>query len=290
MNEDIEQISNMLKRNSFDESTMFDILEHYREHPPVIHIRLQKGCKILRSSINNEPSLFVDISRLSYPPPQKARTDRTSLQGCPMFYGSIFTSAAISANAYPRIVCAMETTDILHQVDKDGKAVLTQSLWNTTRALTLMAFPFSKALMKPCYEILCFQEDWYRELYRKFSIEAVQFAEYLGDELSKKKYSCLYEITAHIIYNILYHSMEASRLDGIVYPSVWCDGQGMNICLKREVVDECIEFQGAQVQRIYKQNGEATMIPMADSQMDSEGKLQWSPNPKFLKLLRSIWY
>lgn len=285
MNEDITKITNMLKSNRFEESVMYDILEHYRDKPPLIHIGLPKECKILRSSINNELSFFDNVPRLSYPPPDKARTDRASLQGSPMFYGSIFTSAAVSANAYPRIVCAMETTDILRKFDKEGQVFLTQSLWKPTRILTLMAFPFSKVLTKPCLEILRYQADWDSILKRNFSIGSVQFAEYIGEEMSKKNYSCLYEITAHIVQYFLYHSMESSRLDGIAYPSVWCDGQGMNVCLKKEVVDECIEFQGAQVQKIDKESGEATIFPIADSQMDSLGKLEWTPNSDFLKLL-----
>ena len=60
--------------------------------------------------------------------------------------------------------------------------------------------------------------------------------------MSRKNYSCLYEVTAHLVNSFLYKSKESSFIDGIAYPSVWCDGQGMNICLKKEVVDECIDF------------------------------------------------
>lgn len=51
--------------------------------------------------------------------------------------------------------------------------------------------------------------------------------------MSRKNYSCLYEVTAHLVNSFLYKSKESSFIDGIAYPSVWCDGQGMNICLKR---------------------------------------------------------
>lgn len=287
MRNDIVKIANMLKDNRFDESIMSDILVHYRDSPPVIHIRLQKGSKILRSTINNEPGLFDNVPRLSYPPSDKARTDRASLQGKPMFYGSIFTSAAQESNAYPKLVSAMETTDILRKYDEEGKVLLTISLWKPKRELSLMAFPFCKALKKPCKEIVGFQNAWDMELSKRYSVYATRFSEYIGDKISKKKYSCLYEITAHTIQYLLYNSVEAEQLDGVVFPSVWCDGQGMNICLKKEVVDECIDFQGAQVQLLDKIKGEATMFPVADSQISSEGMLEWTLNRDFLKLLGS---
>lgn len=56
---------------------------------------------------------------------------------------------------------------------------------------------------------------------------------------------------------------------------------------EKEVVDECIDFQGAQVQLLNKIKGEATMFPVADSQINSEGMLEWTLNRDFLKLLGS---
>lgn len=143
----------MLQSASFDEDALNEIAGHYLDNLPVVHICLQEGCKILRSSINNERNLFDNVQRLSYPPADKARTDRASLKGKPMFYASIFTSSAMEANAYPRLVSAMETTDILRHFDDEGLVFITQSLWKPRRNLHLIAFPFSKVLTKPCKEI-----------------------------------------------------------------------------------------------------------------------------------------
>ena len=95
--------------------------------------------------------------------------------------------------------------------------------------------------------------------------------------MAEANHSCLYDITANTINHILYESTASSDLDGIMYPSVQSDGQGMNICLKKETVDECIHFQNASVQCIMKKEGKATILPVAYSQLLANGTLQWSP-------------
>lgn len=285
MNDDVLRISQMLQTASFDEDVLNEIAYHYLDNLPVVHIGLPKRCKILRSSINNERNLFDNVQRLSYPPADKARTDRASLKGKPMFYASIFTSSAIEANAVPQLVSAMETTDILRRFDDTGLVFVTQSLWQPRRNLHLIAFPFSKALTKPCKEIQSFIKCWDEEFSNAFSESSVEFAEFIGNEMSQKNYSCLYDVTAHLIHSFLYKSKGSSSIDGIAYPSVWCDGQGMNICLKREVVDECIDFVRAEVERIEKIKGEANLLPIANSLLMPNEKLEWTFTPIGLKML-----
>lgn len=158
-------------------------------------------------------------------------------------------------------------------------------MWQARRTLTLIAFPFSQDLSKPCKEIQNFNKCWDTKYSKAFSYSSIEFAEFIGKEISKKHYSCLYEVTAHLINSFLYKSKESSVIDGIAYPSVWCDGQGMNICLKREVVDECIDFVRARVERIEKIKGEAKMLPIANSLLIPNEKLEWILTPIGLKML-----
>lgn len=73
--------------------------------------------------------------------------------------------------------------------------------------------------------------------------------------------------------------------DGVMYPSVWGDGQGMNICLKKETVDECVHFQQASVQCIDKHVGESNIFSIAESYLLPDGCLKWVPTPYALTLL-----
>ena len=278
----------MLEANNFDKNSMNEVLSHYQDHPAIVPCKILAGAKIIRSSTNDNKEFHNNVARLNYPPVNKARTDRASLEGKPMFYASVFTTA-IKDNAYPRIFSAMETTDILRDFQREGRVFTTQSLWLSDRDLNLFAFPFSKNYTKPCEEITFQRKVWDNGLSQHWSEEYCQFAEYMGDLIAQENYSCLYEITANTINYILYQSTAASDLDGIMYPSVWGAGQGMNICLKKETVDESVHFQHASVQCIDKHVGESTIFGIAESYLLPNGSLKWIPTPYALESLNKAF-
>lgn len=271
---DIEILQSMLLHNQFNKEQMLEILSHYQDHPAVLPCKVLAGSKIIRSSFNADSEFHNNVARLSYPPAQYARTDRTSLKGKPMFYASVFTSA-YKEGAYPRIISALETTDILRGYEKTGKAFTTQSAWSSDRDLRLFAFPFSKKYKKPCEEIV-YQRKFWDEGYSKYwSQHYIVFSEFISDLLATPAYSCLYDITATTIDFLMHKSTLAQDVDGIMYPSVWGDGAGMNICLKPEVVDEHVHFQAASLQIIDKEKGEATIRGVADSVLYPNDELKW---------------
>ena len=198
MNKDILLLKQMLESGCFDESTMREILSHYKDHPAIIPCTVLAGAKIIRSSTNDTKEFHNDISRLNYPPEKYTRTDRASLKGKPMFYASVFTTA-VKDNAYPRIFSAMETTEILRDFQIEGRVFTTQSLWLSDRDLHLFAFPFSKKYKKPCAEITYQRKVWEQYFTEHWSEYYIQFSEYMGDLMAEKAHSCLYDITANAI-------------------------------------------------------------------------------------------
>lgn len=275
MNNDVAAIQKMLDDNRFNPELMRRILAHYQDHPAVIPCKILTDAKIIRSSLNAENQFHQNVSRLNYPPAEYARTDRASLKGKPMFYASVFTSA-YKDGAYPRVISALETTDVLRGFEKTGKVFTTQSAWKTNRDLNLIAFPFSKKYKKPCEEILFQRKYWDNEYSMHWSSDYVEFSEFISDLLATPAYSCLYDITATTIDYLLNESTLSGDTDGIMYPSVWGDGEGMNICLKTDVVDKHISFEAASVQLIVKEQGQATMFGIADSAIFPDGELQWT--------------
>lgn len=287
INDDIKIIKRMIDEGVFNKDALKTILDHYQDHPAIIPCSIKAGAKIIRSS-TNESDFHETISRLSYPPIDKARTDRASLEGKPMFYGSIFTSA-IDNNGFPRIFSALETTDLLREYQSSGIVFTTQSVWMPDRNIHLFAFPFSRKYKVPCKEVQHQRSIWDDELSNHWSDQFTSFSEYLGELMSEVNHSCLYDITASAINFILYESTGAPFLDGVMYPSVQSDGQGMNICLKKETVDECIHFQNASVQCIMKKEGKATIIPVANSQLLPNGSLLWSPTDLTMSILEEAF-
>lgn len=266
-------IHQMLNSNQFDSELMREILSHYQDHPAVLPCKILADAKIIRSSLNADNHFHQNISRLSYPPVECARTERASLKGKPMFYASVFTSA-YKDGIYPRIISALETTDVLRGYEKTGKVFTTQSAWKSNRDLHLIAFPFSKKYKKPCEEILYQRNFWDDEYSKHWPNDYVEFSEFISDLLATPVYSCLYDITATTIDYILNEST-AEDADGIMYPSVWGEGAGMNICLKTDVVDKHVSFEAASVQIVLKEHGQATMFGVADSALFPDGELKW---------------
>lgn len=270
----------MLDKSKIDLPLLNHIIQKYKETIPFQCLKFPRNNKILRSSTNFDNQFHQNIARLSYPPIDKARTDRASLKRKPMFYGSIFTSSAQSDNCLPSITTIFETSDLLRCYEKEGKLITTQSLWKNQRDLRLLAFPFRSNYKNPCSEILENRNRWEHTSKDNFSNDANAFSEFMGELMAtKNEGSCLYEITARMIDAILYDNINSTHLDGIVYPSVWTEGQGMNICLKKEVVDECIQFIDAKMVYLNKKNGDATIVTIANSMKDSEGNLKWKPTP-----------
>lgn len=289
MNRDVQILQEMLGSGNFSSSAMDEVLSHYQNHPAIIPCGLLAGSKIIRSSTNDTKEFHESVSRLNYPPVDKARTDRASLQGKPMFYGCVFTTAVETDNAYPRIFSALETTDILRDYNREGKAFTTQSLWIPDRDLRLFAFPFSKHYKKPCTEVMQQRKIWGDKLVRFWPDEYIKFSEFMGDLMAQENISCLYDITARTIDFILNESTAASDLDGVMYPSVWGEGLGMNICLKKETVNECVHFQTASVQYIYKSVGKSTIFSVAESFLLPDGSLKWIPTDTALGILKEAY-
>lgn len=278
----------MLQDNAFDRSVLMSILDGL-SFTPIIPVMLPAGNKILRSSTNEEHEFHKSVSRLNYPPAEYARTDRTSLKNKPMFYGTVFTSAAKTENGYPRIFSAFETTDILRDYNQKGKVVTTQSVWMTKDAILTFAFPYPKDMPRACNEIKAVREMWDAKK-SEFEQEEVEFMEYIGEIMTRKAYSCLYDITANVVDYILEHVVFIDRpLDGVYYPSVWGDGAGVNICLKPEVVDRCVQFVDAKLVVIDKNVGESFLPFVADSRLDDSGVLQWTPNQYALSLFKDAY-
>lgn len=288
MIESIKIIEQMLQDNAFDRGVLVSILDGMSS-TPIITVMLPAGSKILRSSTNDEYEFHKSVSRLNYPPAKFARTDRTSLKNKPMFYGSVFTSAAKKENGYPRIFSAFETTDILRGYNLKGKVITTQSVWMTQEDMLTFAFPYPKDMPRACDEIKAIREMWDAKK-SEFKQEDVEFMEYIGEIMTRRAYSCLYDITANVVDYILKNNGFIDRpLDGVYYPSVWGDGAGVNVCLKTDVVDRCVRFMDAKLVVIDKNVGHSFLPIVADSRLDDDGVLQWTPNQYSLDLFKNAY-
>lgn len=270
MNKNIQAVLNMLESNTFQQEVLLDILKSYDENIALMPIKLFVHQKILRTR-KNEDGFFGYIHELSYPPKEYARTDRASIEGKPMFYASIFTKEVEKSHAYPRIISALETIPLLRAKGTSGQNLITQSVWMIDEEVHAYSFPLSSQYKRACSEIYMLNSDWDKVLKNEYSEDSIEFFSFIGDLMAKPNESCLYEITATSIDFILEHF----DFDGVLYPSVQAEGQGMNICIKPDVVDSKISFAGAATEVIVRNGDNSQIHILGNTHMITEDSFEW---------------
>ena len=127
---------------NFDAVAYKEYLKRIKIEKNVLSYLVPEGNKILRSRLNDNRAFFDEISKLSYPPICCARTDRASLEGKPMFYGSVFTHLN-GEIVPPKVINLIESSDFFKDKQAIGCQLLTQSAWMNSRPLKFAMFPTS---------------------------------------------------------------------------------------------------------------------------------------------------
>lgn len=266
----VRVVKQMIEQNSFDKELLLNILRSFKDDVALIPVMLLKDQKVLRTRPNGD-DFFSYVYELSYPPAEYARTDRASLAGKPMFYASAFTKNANKTHAYPRIVSALETITLLRSKGATGVKCMTQSLWNVNDNIHMFAFPFSEKYKRACEEIGMLKSGWETLLRESYSKESIEFFTYIGDLMAEINTSCLYDVTATCVDYILTHF----KFEGVLYPSVPLEGEGINICLKTNVVDDKITFAGAATEVIFRNGDQSTIEILGHANMISDTAFEW---------------
>ena len=266
----VRVVKQMIEQNSFDKELLLNILRSFKDDVALIPVMLLKDQKVLRTRPNGD-DFFSYVYELSYPPAEYARTDRASLVGKPMFYASAFTKNANKTHAYPRIVSALETMTLLRSKGAIGVKCMTQSLWNVNDNIHMFAFPFSEKYKRACEEIGMLKSGWETLLRESYSKESIEFFTYIGDLMAEMNTSCLYDVTATCVEYILTHF----KFEGVLYPSVPLEGEGLNICLKTNVVDDKITFAGAATEVIFRNGDQSTIEILGHANMISDIAFEW---------------
>lgn len=263
-------VQRMLETDNFDRELLMHILKSFGEDVAVIPIMLLAEQKVLRTRPNKD-DFFGYIHEMSYPPAEFARTDRASLEGKPMFYASVYTKDAEITKALPRIVSALETIPLLKDIGASGVKVMTQSVWMVNEPIHAFAFPFSNKYKRACSEIDMLNKGWGETLRMNYSNESIEFFTYIGDLMAQPQTSCLYDITATCVDYILSNF----NFEGVIYPSVPVEGEGMNICIKPVVVDSKFSFLGAAIEIITRSGMQTSIEILGHANMILDDAFEW---------------
>lgn len=279
---EIEFVKKMIDLNQFESDMLLSILHSFGEDLALIPLLFLNDQKIIRSRINDKTDLFYEVSDLSYPPAHcVTRTDRASLKGHPMFYASVFTKDAEKTGALPRIISAMETLDILKESHTYQQCIFTQSAWRVKEDIHLFAFPVSDKYKRACSELNMFRKDWETYCKHNYSKNSIEFFSFIGDLMATTASSCIYEVTATCVDYIIRNF----DFEGVVYPSVPSEGEGLNICITPEVVNIKVAFEGAVAETVIRNNMETRIESFAHAQMVSPTSFNWKVTEYGRKLM-----
>ncbi len=259
---------------SFDAVAYKEYLRYVKIEKNVLSYLVPNGHKILRTRVNDDGLLFDNLAKLSYPPKDKARTDRASLEGKPMFYGSVFTHQNDNIIP-PRVINLIESSDFYRDNKSVGEKIITQSAWQNNRHLKLAMLPISLNYKEPCDELKSFQTEFYN-VANAIGMRISEDALYLGNLFAVAGTSRIYNMTANYVDYLLNESDVKDYFDGVIYPSVPSEGLGCNICIRPSLIDEgVVQFLGASSMLLVKDEMESKMSQLFDCDIVGDGDLIW---------------
>lgn len=229
-------------------STLYNLFKSVDEYSiPIIRYHMLQGTELIRCRINMPGRHFTKISELSYPPINCVKKyGRANVPYNPMFYCSVFSDTVNENAPYPRVVSLLETSFIANS-QMSGIERSTCSKWVANKSLNLIALPFSFKYDRPIESIKKIQAEWHN-LISGYQIDkdGLELIEFMSEEIAKDTSNSIeYFKIANFIFYLLRINPKTKDVDGVIYPSVKVGGEGFNLVLKPEVVDNKLAFEGA---------------------------------------------
>lgn len=196
---------------------------------------------VVRASRNMKGEVFKNVQRCSYNP----NSDSIPLQRCnypsqTVFYCSMYTE---SYNAFTSLTCIMETAMDEIKNRKIKKSYYTLSRWDLDRPLKLWVLPFSKLSHKQNKDFKLMSDELIQALRKHDNRkEIISSFKYMSEVFCKRNNKKRFYKISSAFFNYLLYSQKLSGnyCDGLVYPSANTERAGMNVVLKKELVDDQI--------------------------------------------------
>lgn len=196
-----------------------------------------------RCRYNRDSKIFKNVSELSYNPKiEEIYLQRCNYAGQQIFYGALPTK---SKNASLLSTAVVEVCMEYIKQDDLNEHMLTLSRWQIQRPLNIFILPYSKEshLQNEDFKEL---KDQYDAVLANINKDGgtkgenfIKALEFISDIFctteDKEKY---YKISA-AFFNFYMNAatMQNVQIDGLVYPSANTEAAGINIALKKEIID-----------------------------------------------------
>jgi hypothetical protein len=199
---------------------------------------------VVRCSINKPGEVFKNVNRCSYPPDEikdRIGIQRANYKGQQVFYCSMPTDT-IYATA--TLTCVLETAKEHIEDLNVSRTYCTVSRWTNCRPLELWVLPFSEECCARNGDIRTIRSNMQSLISKSFkdSQEFTVALEFISDAFSTRSNKQAYYRITSAFYNFIqyYERLTGGFRDGIMYPSANTDKAGLNLALKKELIDERI--------------------------------------------------
>lgn len=199
---------------------------------------------VVRCSSNKPGEVFRNISRCSYNPnPTDIPIQRCNYPRQQVFYCSMFSDTDFATSS---MTCLAETAWEHIEDFEIARTYFTLSRWQIKRPLKLWVLPFSDLSCEKNRDfksIKANMEEFVKKLFNQPN-EIIQSLKYISEIFCKRENKKIYHKISSAFYNSLlfYQKFMNDSYDGLIYPSANTDGSGMNVVLKKELIDEQILY------------------------------------------------
>ncbi len=235
-----QKISEFAENDKVEHLRIQALLTAYFKNKPLPRIE-SRQMFVVRCGINVPGEVFANVKRCSYCPDEfKGRLglQRATYAGQQAFYCTLPTD---SDYATASSTCIVETawehiTDL-----SSNRSYCTLSRWSNSRPLKLWVLPFSLESCRRNRDFKRLRADFQPlvEKYMQMEVGALESLELISDAFCERENkTAWYRITA-AFYNavLFFERIMDAELDGLMYPSANTDKAGINLVLKKELVD-----------------------------------------------------
>jgi len=220
----------------------------------VILTTLHKGKKIIRARINDNEETFDNVSKLSFKPKQYNKTyQRASTPFNTMFYGAVTPEYLEEGeNELERITIFSELANsngFLKDSNSKGELKITFARWDVLEDIHLVSVISHKDFQKGYGIIRGLQNEFTKALDKSGLKErSLEISEFLASEFAKGTINT----DSDYLISAIFSELACEKFDGVYYPSVRMQGDGINVAIKPNSVKDKMVFVGASECTVYK--------------------------------------
>lgn len=204
----------------------------------VVVITLHEGKTIIRARPNEPNETFKSVSELSYKPAKfNTAFQRASTPNTTMFYGCVVpenTADGELDNA--RVTAIFEASKLYRQAIENGEEKITFSRWKVIKDIPLIAIIYHKDFINNSSHTNELHTAYQSFLQNnpKDITNSNTITEYLASEFAKKETPHDYD---YLISALFTEKVLQKGFAGVYYPSVRVGGQGFNVAIHPEFVN-----------------------------------------------------